>query len=196
MNKKRLKDYLKKRDFSKTPEPGRETSGLRNKKGPLFVVQKHDASNLHYDFRLEIERVLASWAVPKGPSLDPSVKRLAIPTEDHPLKYALFEGVIPEGEYGAGTVMVWDKGIFKNMKKTPLSEAKKEGKIEVELQGKKLKGGFVLLRTSSNKEKERWLLIKMKDEKVNKKGDITKEKPNSILTGRSLKDIKNQESKG
>ncbi|MBD3208303.1 MAG: DNA ligase [Candidatus Nealsonbacteria bacterium] len=194
MEKEKLKKYLEKRDFSKTSEPRGEERGSSSEEGPIFVVQKHDASNLHYDFRLEIEGVLVSWAIPKGPSLDPSVKRLAIPTEEHPLEYAQFEGVIPEGEYGAGTVMVWDKGTFENLKDTPLPEARKEGKLEIMLKGEKLKGKFVLLRTGSDNDGAdgRWLLIKMKDDEMNRDNNILNEKPNSTLTGRSLEDIKKE----
>lgn len=113
-DEKELKEYKNKRDFEHSDEPkGNDTDG--NKK-PIFVIQKHDASNLHYDFRLEVEGVLKSWAVPKGPSTDPSTKRLALPTEDHPIDYRDFEGVIPEGEYGAGTVLVWDTGPYRNLR--------------------------------------------------------------------------------
>ncbi len=134
-------EYRKKRNFSRTPEPKGGKS--RSKSGPVFVIQEHDASNLHYDFRLEIDGVLKSWAVPKGPSTDPREKRLAIPTEDHPLEYAGFEGVIPEGEYGGGTVLVWDTGRFENITEKdgaiqPASEALKKGHLLVRLHGEKL----------------------------------------------------------
>ncbi len=123
----------------------------------IFVVQKHHATHLHYDFRLELDGVLKSWAIPKGPSLNPAIKRLAIMVDDHPLEYASFEGHIPEGEYGAGDVIIWDKGSYKLLK-----GSLKEGKLEFYLLGKKLKGAFVLLKLRG-KEKE-WLLIKKKDE--------------------------------
>src|SRR6056297_749894 len=158
----KLEDYLKKRNFEKSPEPGDNKRG--STKGPIFLIQKHSASSLHYDFRLEIGGVLKSWAIPKGPSVDPSQKRLAIETEDHPLGYANFEGIIPEEEYGGGIVIVWDKGIFKNLKeKMSLEESYNNGQIEVWLEGEKLKGGYVLVKT---KREEHWLLIKMKDEKA------------------------------
>jgi len=143
------KEYEEKRNFSKTDEPKGEKNAKPGK--PIFVIQKHDASQLHYDFRLQIEGKLQSWAVPKGPSTDPSEKRMAIPTEAHPLDYADFEGVIPEDEYGGGTVMIWDKGTFKNIKKTEngepmdLKESFEEGTIEVWLKGEKLQGGYALV---------------------------------------------------
>src|SRR6056297_3504718 len=144
-------DYRDKRDFDRTSEP----DGKRGKRGsrqPRFVIQKHDASSLHYDFRLEIDGTLKSWAVPKGPSTDPRDKRLAIPTEDHPLEYADFEGVIPEGEYGAGTVMIWDRGAFRNITEKdgelqPLEQALDNGHLLVELDGEKISGGYALHRT-------------------------------------------------
>ncbi len=162
----KLETYRKKRNFTKTKEPkGAAKKG--SQKLPVFVVQKHDASTLHYDFRLEIGGVLKSWAVPKKPSLDPKVKRLAIPTEDHPMEYKDFEGVIPEGEYGAGTVEIWDSGTYENINTNlSLSSAWKSGKIEFCLHGKKLKGNFVLVKMhgvdSKGKEKP-WLLLKMKE---------------------------------
>ncbi len=176
-----LKEYRKKRKFSKTPEPkGKE----KKSKKPIFVVQKHDARNLHYDFRLEIKGVLKSWAVPKGPSMNPEQRRLAIETEDHPVEYAKFEGVIPEGLYGAGTVMVWDKGTYRNVsdKHDSMEKAYKKGHISIELKGKKLKGGFGLIKT-----KRGWLLIKAKDKHASK-ADILK-KAKSAKTGRTLKQI-------
>jgi bifunctional non-homologous end joining protein LigD len=142
-----LEEYRKKRDFNVTPEPAgrarRRSSGKR-----IFVVQKHDASRLHHDFRLEINGVLASWAVPRGPSMNPADKRLAVRTEDHPIDYADFEGVIPEGQYGAGTVMVWDKGTYEPEDKLSPEEQLARGEINVLLHGKKLRGGFVLVRPS------------------------------------------------
>jgi len=193
MPEEKFRKYREKRKFEETPEP----KGGKKKKSdkPIFVIQKHDASNLHYDFRIEIEGVLASWAIPKGPSLDPAKKRLAVPTEDHPLEYADFEGVIPEGHYGAGIVMVWDIGHYKNLKSDKsMTEAWQAGRIEIELFGKKMQGKYALIRTkeSQKAEDQPWLLIKMKDEYANTKSDITKDKPKSVLTGRTLKQIKNE----
>lgn len=165
-----LKSYKKKRDFTKTPEPAGIKNSKKKTEKPLFVIQKHAASRLHYDFRLEIDDVLVSWAVPKGPSTDPREKRLAIRTEDHPMDYVDFEGVIPEGQYGGGTVMIWDYGTYKNIKKkggklVPMEQCLKDGQIEVWLYGKKLQGGYAL--HLFKKEHDQWLLVKMKDEKVN-----------------------------
>src|SRR4029453_9490320 len=139
-----LAEYKKKRRFNKTPEPGPEekTSELGN----IFVVQKHRATQLHYDFRLEADGVLKSWAVPKGPSMDPAVKRLAMQVEDHPVDYADFEGVIPEGEYGGGTVMVWDYGTYEP-ETDDVSAALRKGELKFTLDGQKLKGSWVLVRT-------------------------------------------------
>ncbi len=150
-----LDEYRQKRDFTKTPEP--VGSVRRPGRGRIFVVQKHAASRLHYDFRLQINRVLVSWAVPRGPSMNPAEKRLAVRTEDHPLEYADFEGVIPEGLYGAGTVMVWDKGPYNLEGTTSPATQLRRGEIKFLLDGKKLRGGFALIRTGTPK---RWLLIK------------------------------------
>src|ERR1700730_9853509 len=189
-----LEAYRMKRDFRKTPEPDGHAHSSRGK--PIFVVQKHAARRLHYDFRLEINGVLVSWAVPKGPSLNPSDRRLAIRTEDHPLEYAAFEGVIPEGQYGAGTVMVWDKGTYDPKSNVPPDQKLAQGKIDVELHGFKLRGGFTLVRTgkpsADSSGKERWLLIKHRDEYADPSWDV--ESPHldrSVLTGRSLEEIKN-----
>src|SRR5216117_1381930 len=130
-----LTDYKKKRRFSKTPEPGPKKK--RTSSGRLFVVQKHRATRLHYDFRLEVDGVLKSWAVPKGPSLDPTVKRLAMQVEDHPVDYARFEGVIPEGEYGGGTVIVWDNGIYAPENNESVSRALAKGELKFAMLGKK-----------------------------------------------------------
>src|SRR4026209_413670 len=136
-----LTEYKKKRKFDKTPEPGPEKK--RTRTGRMFVIQKHRATQLHYDFRLEVDGVLRSWAVPKGPSLDPSVKRLAMKVEDHPVDYAKFEGVIPEGEYGGGTVMVWDYGTHKPEEDEDPSKSLEKGDFKFELNGEKLKGSWV-----------------------------------------------------
>lgn len=158
-----LKEYQEKREFDKTPEPqGEKKESFPHE--PVFVVQKHEASRLHFDFRLEAEGVLKSWAVPKGPSMNPKDKRLAIQVEDHPLSYAQFEGVIPEGNYGAGTVEIWDNGTYTYIEKyRDLAEAIEHGVIEFKLHGRKLKGLFNLVRTDMDNRKEDWLLIKKED---------------------------------
>jgi DNA ligase D-like protein (predicted 3'-phosphoesterase) len=185
----KLEAYRQKRDFSKTSEP--EGSGKRYTEGkPRFSVQKHRSKRLHYDLRLEVEGVLKSWAVPKGPSLDTKTKRLAVPTEDHPLDYIDFEGTIPEGEYGAGTVIIWDIGTYENTTKideveVPMAEALKKGHATVFLSGEKLKGGFALTRTGRGKN-ERWILVKMKDDWARPDLDILEAEPDSVLTGRSV----------
>lgn len=190
-SKSSLTNYNKKRDFTKTLEPKGEKRQLQNRKMRAFVVQKHDASRLHYDFRLESEDgVLVSWAVPKGPSMNPETKRLAILVEDHPLDYLHFEGMIPEGNYGAGTVIVWDTGNYTS--KEILSEQVKRGKISVELYGDKLKGMFSLIRT---KREDQWLFIKGKDEYASKE-DVTLLQPDSVLTGKSNSDIEVERKSG
>jgi bifunctional non-homologous end joining protein LigD len=187
-----LEDYRKKRRFTETPEPmGRARPNSRRR---IFVVQKHDASRLHYDLRLAINGVLASWAVPKGPSMNASEKHLAIRTEDHPLEYAEFEGVIPDGQYGAGTVMVWDTGTYDPKNGIPPDKQLAQGKIDVVLHGSKLRGGFTLVRTgarsASPSGKERWLLIKHRDEYADPSWDIGSPRlDRSVLTGRSMKEI-------
>lgn len=191
-----LKEYRDKRDFSKTPESYGEEGGSI---GNTFVIQKHQSRTLHYDFRIEVGGLMKSWAVPKGPSVDPKDKRLAVPTEDHPLEYADFEGVIPEGEYGAGTVMVWDKGTYKNIHKNegkPVSmeDSLEMGKVVVRLDGDKLRGGFALIRTGGGGDK-RWLLIKKSDDEADPERDVLGEEPDSALTGRSLEEIE-EEGKG
>ncbi len=191
-----LKRYRDKRDFQKTPEPkgGKKKGGKR----PVFVIQKHDASRLHYDFRLEVDGVLKSWAVPKGPSTDPGEKRLAVPTEDHPLDYADFEGVIPEDEYGGGTVLVWDAGSYGNLmaeKDKPLgmAESIRAGHVEVWLEGRKLRGGYALVRTGAKQgDDQRWLLVKMKDREADARRNPTSTEPDSVLSGRALKDIEEE----
>ena len=195
-----LKVYSTRRNFKVSPEP---VAPKRVKKGsqkhPIFVIQKHSASHLHYDFRLEIDGVLVSWAVPKGPSLNPAVKRLAMPTEDHPMAYAHFEGTIPEGSYGAGTVMVWDIGTYYSIKEkdgqilTP-AECLRRGTLEIFLEGTKLQGAYALIRT-----KRGWLLIKMKDEYAHGRKNPVTTQTKSALTGRTMTEILRQaqdDSKG
>lgn len=180
-----LKDYHEKRNFKSSPEPEGEKEP--SKSGPgKFVVQKHQASQLHYDFRLELDGVLKSWAVPKGPSLDPSVKRLAVQVEDHPVEYAGFEGVIPEDEYGGGTVMVWDTGTWKQ--NGDAREGLKNGSLKFELKGKKLRGGWALVHMKGRGEKN-WLLIKENDQHAGRETDILGDKPNSAVSGKSLEQI-------
>ena len=187
-----LQDYRRKRNFTQTPEPvGRARRSSRERS---FVVHKHGASRLHYDFRLAIDGVLVSWAVPKGPSMNPAEKHLAIRTEDHPLEYAEFEGVIPAGQYGAGTVMVWDTGIYEPANGIPPAKQLAQGKIDVELHGSKLRGGFTLVRTAKpsadSRGKESWLLIKRRDEYADPSWDIESSRfERSVLTGRSLNEI-------
>lgn len=157
----------------------------------LFVIQKHDSRNLHYDLRLESEGVMKSWTVPKGPSMDPKTRRLAVPTEDHSMSYNDFEGVIPEGNYGAGTVLVWDKGMYTSTKDdgSTFADSLEEGHATVLLEGEKLKGRFALIRT-----KRGWLFFKMKDEFALSGSDILSDKPDSVKTGRSLAQVNEQES--
>jgi bifunctional non-homologous end joining protein LigD len=194
----RLEDYRRKRKFTETPEPigGARRSGGRR----IFVVQKHDASRLHYDFRLAINGVLVSWAVPKGPSMNPAEKHLAIRTEDHPLEYAQFEGVIPESQYGAGTVMVWDTGKYDPKNSIPANKQLAQGKIDIVLHGIKLRGGFALVRTAKRSAdpsgKERWLLIKERDEHADPSWDIESPRfDRSVLSGRGMKEIESGSTK-
>jgi bifunctional non-homologous end joining protein LigD len=162
--KTHLTTYRTKRKFKETPEPIRSKKTSYKK---IFVIQKHDASHLHYDFRFEFNKVLKSWAIPKEPLNEPGTKRLAIPTEDHPYDYAQFHGTIPAGHYGAGTVEIWDKGTYKNIKRSqgklvPLRTCLQQGHIELWLTGEKLKGPFALIRTHLNEQnKEQWLFFKM-----------------------------------
>lgn len=166
----KLKDYQRKRDFTKTKEPsGKKKIGKRKK--PIFVIQEHHARRLHYDFRLELDGVLKSWAVPKGPSMDPKDKRLAVQTEDHPLEYAKFHGTIPEGEYGAGEVFIWDKGTWESEDSDP-EAALEKGELKFRVKGKKIDGSFVLVRTNyMGNTNKNWLLIKHKEDakRVSKK---------------------------
>jgi bifunctional non-homologous end joining protein LigD len=184
-----LTKYREKRSFTKTPEP---TGGKPADRRLHFVIQKHDASHLHYDFRLEMRGVLKSWAVPKGPSMDPSVKRLAMMVEDHPYDYKNFEGIIPKGQYGGGTVIVWDEGTYeaaegdysdkKQMETSLLSQLNK-GKLTFILHGKKLKGEFHLVKASYRGDNS-WLLMKTKDKYATTTDILKKEK--SVISGKTI----------
>src|SRR6476659_4880141 len=184
-----LKEYKRKRDCHKTPEPvggkPNTATGLR------FVVQKHAASRLHYDFRLEHDGTLKSWAVPKGPSFDPTVKSLAVQVEDHPIDYASFEGLIPQGEYGGGTVMVWDQGTWEP--EVDAEKGLKQGKLKFRLHGTKLSGSWALVRMGGRAGDggKNWLLIKHHDEesKPAAKFDVLKREPKSVLSGRDMETI-------
>ena len=185
-----LDRYREKRDFDATPEPG-VTAG--RSKGRSFVIQKHDARSLHYDFRLEVEGVLKSWAVPKGPSTDPSDKRLAMMTEDHPLEYGGFEGVIPAGNYGAGPVIVWDRGTYSNLTRkkggeVPIAEAIEQGHASVWLEGEKIRGGYALTRVARGR-KERWILVKIRDDAADARRNPVSTQPESVLSGRKIEDL-------
>jgi len=186
-----LEEYKRKRDFGRTPEPSGGVERRRADDGLQFVVQKHDASHLHYDFRLELGGVLKSWAVPKGPSMVPGVKRLAMETEDHPMEYGGFEGVIPEGQYGGGTVMLWDRGAW--IPDGEPTRGYREGRLRFRLDGEKLRGEWILtrMRPKPGERKPSWLLIKARDPAARKKGEpeITEDAPRSVSTGRDLAEI-------
>jgi bifunctional non-homologous end joining protein LigD len=181
-----LAEYKRKRDFARTPEPAPRPARSATRRS--FVIQKHRATALHYDFRLEIGDAMPSWAVPKGPSLDPSQKRLAMQVEDHPLEYAGFEGVIPEGEYGGGTVMIWDEGTYAMIEDADPAAALKRGELRFTLDGKKLKGRWTLVRTGPR----RWLLIKGRDTHA-RTTDITEARARSVRTKRLLAQIARDE---
>lgn len=192
------KDYQEKRDFRKTPEP--KGGRGRNKDGRIFVIQKHDAQNLHYDFRLQIGDALVSWAVPKGLSTAANEKRLAVRTEDHPPDYADFEGVIPEDEYGGGTVMVWDKGTYEPLahedddgSEKTMKQALDDGALKFELHGEKLQGGYAMARTQDGDD-EQWLIFKLDDEHADARRNPVSTEPDSVLTGRSMDEIEDEES--
>lgn len=192
-----LQKYRRKRNFSRSGEPP-ASKRARSKGGRCFVIQKHDASSLHYDFRLEIGNVLVSWAVPKGPSTDPREKRLAVQTENHPMDYAGFEGVIPKSEYGGGTVMIWDSGRYRNLRAKKgqhsrgMDASLKDGLIEVWIEGSKIKGGYALKRTGSGK-KPRWLLIKMDDDEADARRNPVSTERRSVNSGRTMSQIAKQE---
>jgi bifunctional non-homologous end joining protein LigD len=191
----KLTEYRRKRDFTRTGEP----EGGKRKKSPrlAYAIQKHAASRLHYDLRLELDGVMKSWAMPKGPSLDPSVKRLAIHVEDHPIEYNAFEGTIPEGEYGGGTVMMWDQGTYtspgqEDDREDALREGYRKGDFKFVLRGKRLKGSWVLVRTRAGGDKSRqnqWLLIKHRDAEADPDTDPVAEHLTSAKSGRTMDEI-------
>jgi DNA ligase D-like protein (predicted 3'-phosphoesterase) len=195
MPKGTLKEYREKRDFTRTPEPPAARGAAAGE--PLFVIQKHAASHLHYDFRLEVDGVLKSWAIPKGPSTDPKDKRLAVPTEDHPMAYAGFEGVIPAGEYGGGAVLVWDTGTYRNLTEKkgvaiPMDQAVAHGHVKIWLNGRKLQGGYALNRFKQEPD-EAWLLIKAADEAADPGRNPVADEPQSVLTGRTIEEVSSEQ---
>ncbi|MBA3553655.1 MAG: hypothetical protein H0W29_02685 [Gemmatimonadales bacterium] len=189
----KLAEYRRKRDFSRTAEP---SGGPRKKAKKLaFVIQKHAATHLHFDLRLELDGVMKSWAVPKGPSLDPTVKRLAMEVEDHPIEYNKFEGTIPQGEYGGGSVMLWDRGTHQYGGTDPdpeegLRRGYAKGDFKFILSGKRLKGSWVLVRTRRGDPKRpQWLLIKHRDEHSVEGSDVVADNMTSVTTGRTMEEI-------
>ncbi|MER5203628.1 DNA polymerase ligase N-terminal domain-containing protein [Streptomyces sp. NPDC002825] len=188
-----LATYRRRRDFSRTTEPKGASRG-RTGDRPCFVVQIHDATAMHFDFRLEVDGVLKSWAVPKGPSTDPHDRRLAMPTEDHPLEYREFEGVIAAGEYGAGAVIVWDEGTYRNLstdrqdRAVPMGEALDRGHASFWLDGRKLHGGYSLtrIRAGDDGDREAWLLVKQDDERAGGDGTPDPRRARSARSGHTL----------
>ena len=197
--REQLTEYRKKRDFRKTTEPSGETTPNKRADGEprqlMFVIQKHAASHLHFDLRLELDGVMKSWAVPKGPSPDPKMKRLAMQVEDHPMEYNTFEGTIPEGEYGGGTVMLWDNGWYEPEKgggDEGIREGLRKGDLKIVFHGKRIKGAYVLVRTrgfGSGSSKPSWLLIKHKDEHVEEGDALVERFTTSVTTKRTMEQI-------
>ena len=195
----KLTEYRRKRDFTRTREPEgataksekRSAAKVRKRAPALhFVVQKHAATALHFDFRLELDGVMKSWAVPKGPSYDPSVRRLAMEVEDHPIEYNTFEGIIPQGEYGGGTVMLWDRGTYEAESGgvDALRDGYARGDLKFVLHGERLRGGWVLVRMK-RPGRPQWLLIKHRDEYATSAHDIVEDAMTSVVTGRTMDDI-------
>jgi bifunctional non-homologous end joining protein LigD len=185
-----LAEYNRKRDFSRTKEPEGRVPVKRGKE-LQFVIQKHAASHLHYDFRLELDGVMKSWAVPKGPSLDPSVRRLAMEVEDHPISYNTFEGTIPAGEYGGGTVMLWDRGTYDaedGEGVESVREGYRKGDLKITLKGKRLRGSWVLVRMN-RPGRPQWLLIKHRDDTADPSVDITEKHATSVVSRRTMESI-------
>jgi len=199
-----LADYRERRDFRRTPEPSgddadpqrtSDDSDMAQSDAPIFVIQQHAASSMHWDFRIEADGVLKSWAVPKGPSTDPSEKRLAVRTEDHPMDYADFEGTIPEDEYGGGEVIVWDRGTYENLTtdddgdEVPIEDALDDGTVEIELHGEKLQGAYVLVHTKMRGDEKNWLLIKKDDDAADARRNPTSTEPESVISGKTVEDV-------
>ena len=192
-----LAEYRRKRDFSKTGEPAGGTAPAR--RGRLrFVIQKHAATRLHFDLRLELDGVMKSWAVPKGPSLDPAERRLAMQVEDHPIEYNTFEGIIPEGEYGGGTVMLWDRGTYapnyddRSNDVGALRDGLRTGRLKIRFDGRRMRGGWTLVRMKGrdeNPDKPAWLFIKERDEHADPARDLVAETMTSIATRRTMEQI-------
>jgi bifunctional non-homologous end joining protein LigD len=185
-----LEEYKRKRRFNETPEP---EGKLAKTPGNTFVIQKHRATRLHYDFRLEMEGVLRSWAIPKGPNFDPAEKRLAVETEDHPLDYGGFEGLIPKGNYGAGNVIIWDNGTYEMVDPETPEKGYKKGKLHFTLKGKKLRGEWVLVRGS--REPKQWIFFKVRDKYATTDGDVTEDRPESVISGSLVEDVGNPSKK-
>lgn len=196
-----LDTYRARRDFERTAEPrgGGKKQGSKQGGEPRFVIQRHDASSLHFDLRLEVEGVLKSWAVPKGPSTDPREKRLAMAVEDHPLDYGDFEGTIAPGEYGAGSVIVWDTGRYRNLterggRQVPMAQALERGHAVVWLVGEKIRGGYALQRIATGARDERWLLIKQRDDGADARRKPVSTQPESVLSGRTNEEVADQDA--
>ena len=196
-----LAEYRRKRDFSRTPEPAGDGPSARRPRGLQFVIQKHAASHLHFDLRLELHGVMKSWAVPRGPSVDPSVKRLAMQVEDHPMAYNSFEGTIPEGEYGGGTVMLWDRGTYTPDEAKPGEDAEavlrrelRAGKLSISFHGERLRGSWALVRTEAG-AKPKWLFIKHRDRQARRGADIVAEHVTSVESGRTMDEIAAEEDR-
>ena len=179
-----LEEYKRKRRFNETPEP---EGKVKKSAGSSFVIQKHRATRLHYDFRLEMEGVLRSWAIPKGPSFNPAEKRLAVLTEDHPMDYGGFEGIIPKGNYGAGNVIVWDNGTYEMVDPETPEKGWAKGKFHFVLKGKKLQGEWVLVRGS--RDEKQWIFFKVRDKFATTEGDVVVDQPESILSGSLVEDV-------
>lgn len=187
-----LSRYHAKRRFGVTAEPRGKVGKRGTAKSAAFVIQKHDATRLHYDLRLQLDGVMKSWAVPKGPSYDPSVKRLAMEVEDHPIEYNKFEGTIPEGEYGAGTVMIWDRGTYEPEDGggvQALRDGYERGDLKIRLHGERLAGGWVLVRMRRSGKQRQWLLIKHRDEFAMPELDVVADVITSVKSGRTMDEI-------